>query len=904
MVRLTIDGRAIEAEAGRTILEVALANGIDIPHLCYDPRLEPVGACRLCQVHAETTGAGPSPPEPVLACTTPAADGMVVTTESDDLAARRRAILELLLSEHRVACTSCDSDGDCPLQDLAYRYNVSESVYGTFQHVEPVVLNYTSENRGIEYDVEKCIRCGRCVRYCEEVQMACALTFDGRGIAMKVNTAHGRPLHTSDCELCGGCIRVCPTGAMREKGAKGQGRAKDLLAVRTTCTYCGVGCQLVLNVNPGTNRVVRVTTEPGLGLNDGNLCVKGHFGTDFIHSPDRLTTPLIRDNGGFREASWAEAIDLVGRRLRAIRDRYGPGSVGFLSSCRCTNEENYLMQKLARTAGGTNNVDQCATTCHAPTVAGLSSAFGSGAMTNSVVEIKDCRVLFVIGSNPTEAHPIVGLEMKKAMRRGAKVVVCDPRRTWIACHADIHIQHRPGSDNMLVNAMMNFIITEGLHDEAFVGARCEQFDALRENLRAYTVERAADYCGVAADDIRAAARLYAAGQPSAIFYTLGITEHSCGTDNVKNLANLAMLCGQIGKWASGVNPLRGQNNVQGGCDMCAMPHLLPGYQKWTDPAIRAKFEAAWGVTLPTEEGGRVTHFIDWAGTGQLKGFYVMGEDPVMSEPNQPKVIRHLENVEFLVCQELFMSETARLADVILPGACYAEKDGTFTASERRVQRVRRAVEPPGDARPDWRIICDVSAAMGYQMPYAHPSEIFDEMTSLVPSYAGMNYDRLDGDGLQWPCPTPDHPGTVFLHEGQFVRGRGLFHPIVFQPQKEEPDDAYPLILSTGRTLYHYNVGTMTRKTPTMHQKQRECFVEIHRETAQELGISDGDAVTVTTRRGAIDAKAVVADRVRPDTVWMPFHFAEAPANRLTNDVFDPVTATAEYKCCAARLAKV
>ena len=898
MVRLTIDGRAVEAEAGQTIMQAAQAAGIDIPHLCWEERLEPVGACRLCQVHLGDEGK-----EPVLACSTPVFDEMVVITESDELTARRRAILELLLSEHRVACTTCDADGDCLLQDLAYRYGASEALYGTYEHTEPAVLNYTSDNRGLEYDVEKCVRCGRCVRFCEEVQQACAITFDGRGIEMKVNTAHGRPLHTSDCELCGGCIRVCPTGAMREKGARGLGRAKDLTKVRTTCTYCGVGCQLELNVNPRLNRVVRVTTRPGMGLNDGNLCVKGHFGIDFIHSSDRLTTPLIRENGSFREASWEEAVGLAGRRLREIRDANGPGSVAFLSSCRCSNEENYLMQKLARTAGGTNNVDQCATTCHAPTVAGLASAFGSGAMTNSVVEIKDCKVLFVIGSNPTEAHPIVGLEMKKAIKRGAKLVVCDPRKTWVARHADIHIQHRPGSDNMLVNAMMNYIIEEGLHDEAFIAERCVDFDAFRENLKQYDIDEAAAYCGVSPGDMRAAARLYATGDPSAIFYTLGITEHSCGTDNVKNLANLSMLCGQIGKWASGVNPLRGQNNVQGGCDMCAMPHVLPGYQKVTDPAVRERFEKAWGVTLPDNEGGRVTHFIEWAGEGLLKGFYVMGEDPVMSEPNQPKVIRYLENLEFLVCQEIFMSETAKLADVILPGACFAEKDGTFTASERRVQRIRRAVDPPGMARPDWQITCDMAAAMGYEMPYEHPGEVFDEMAALNPLYAGLNYDRIDADGLQWPCRTPDDPGTVFLHDGTFSHGKGIFQPIVFRPQKEEPDDDYPLILSTGRTLFHYNVGNMTRKTAAMTQKQKECFVEINRETAADLGVADGDAVTVTTRRGAIPARARVADRVRRDSVWMPFHFVEAPANVLTNDVFDPVTATAEYKCCAARVEK-
>lgn len=898
MIRLTINGQEVQAESGQTIMEAALCNGIDIPHLCHEERLTPVGACRMCQVLLSEGDY-----KPVLACSTKVSDGLTVITESDELTSRRRAVLELLLSEHRIACTTCDSDGACKLQDYAYRYGADESLFGSHQHDRKMPANYTSENRGIEYDIEKCIRCSRCVRFCEEIQRVSAIAFDGRGIDMKVNTAHGRTLHISDCELCGGCIRVCPTGALSEKAAKGSGRKKDLVKTKTTCTYCGVGCQLELNVDPKANKVVRVTTKPGMGLNDGNLCVKGHFAYDFISSPERLTKPFIRKEGILKEATWHEAIDLVGKRMREIRDKYGPNSIAFLSSCRCSNEENYLMQKLARTAGRTNNIDQCATTCHAPTVAGLSSAFGSGAMTNSVVEIKNCKVIFVIGSNPTEAHPIVGLEMKKAMARGAKLIVCDPRKTWMAKRADIHIQHRPGSDNMLINAMMNYIVEEKLYNKDFIDARCEEFEAFRKNIESYSIKKAAKYCGVSEEDMKSAARMYALGEPSSIFYTLGITEHSCGTDNVKNLANLAMLCGQIGKWASGVNPLRGQNNVQGGCDMCAMPHVLPGYQKWTDPVVREKFEKAWGVSLPMDEGGRVTHFIERAGTGELRGFYVMGEDPVMSEPNQHKVIKYLKKLDFLVCQEIFMSETAKLADVILPGACFAEKDGTFTASERRVQRIRKAVTPPGDARPDWQITSDISTRMGYPMKYSHPGEVFDEMVLLNPLYAGIDYKRIDEDGLQWPCPTKDHPGTIFLHEGTFKRGKGLFQPIVFRPQKEEPDKEYPLILSTGRTLYHYNVGNMTRKSGISDQKQKECFVEINTTTASKYGISDKEQVKVITRRGSISALARVSKRVREDSIWMPFHFVEAPANILTNDVFDPVTATAEYKCCAAELEK-
>ncbi len=891
---LTIDGRDVPANENQTILEAALAAGIDIPHLCFDPRLSPTGACRLCMVEIEgERGLHTS-------CTRRAMPGMIVHTNTDAIRASRKMTLEFLLSEHRATCSSCDSDGDCLLQDYAYEYGAAED---RFPSVAPAASEevYTSGHKGIVYDPSKCVRCQRCVKICAEVEMAEALTLKHRALDVRVSTAFDLPLNESTCEICGLCVSTCPTGALYEAAAKGQGRAKDLTKVRTTCTYCGVGCQLDLNVNAKTNRIVRVTSEAGCVVNDGNTCVKGRFGFQFVHSPERLTSPLIRENGSFREASWDEALALASRRLAEIRDKYGPDGIAFLSSCRCTNEENFLMQKIARTAGKTNNIDQCATTCHAPTVAGLASAFGSGAMTNSIGEIKDVQTLFIIGSNPTEAHPIVGMEMKKALRRGARLVVCDPRKTWMAQRAEVHVQHAPGTDNFLINAMMNYIIEQGWHDRAFVDARCENFEAFRENLKEYSIDEAARVCGVAPDDIRRAAEMYAKGSPSAIFYTLGITEHTCGTENVQNQANLAMLCGQIGKASSGVNPLRGQNNVQGGCDMGAIHSVLPGYQKVADPAVREKFGKAWGVEIPTNLGGRVTDFIEKAGENVLKGFYVLGEDPVLSEPNQAKVIESLSKLEFMLVQEIFMTETAKLADVVLPATCFAEKDGTFTNSERRVQRVRKAVNPPGMARADWQIICDVSTAMGYPMQYDSASEVFDEMASLTPSYGGMSYARIDDVGLQWPCPTADHPGTMFLHEGRFTRGKGLMHVIKFRPPAEVPDDEYPLVLSTGRTLYHYNIGNMTRKNAAIAQKQNENFVEINRADAKRLGIADGGAARVTTRRGSVAVRARVGDRVRPGALWMPFHFVETSTNRLTNDAFDNITRTAEYKCCAAKV---
>jgi formate dehydrogenase alpha subunit len=891
-----LDGRDVAAGEGQTILQAALAHGVAIPHLCYDPRISPTGACRLCLVEIEGEAGMQT------SCTRPAMPGMVVRTNTEALRASRKTTIELLLSEHRVACTTCDADGDCLLQDYAYEYGAAEDRFPSVATAQREGA-YTLGHKGIVYDPSKCVRCQRCVKICAEVEMAEALTLKGRAMDVQVTTAFDLPLNESTCEICGLCVSTCPTGALWEREARGLGRAKDLKKIRTTCTYCGVGCQIDMNVNAKTNRIVRVTSESGCVVNDGNTCVKGRFGFRFVHSPERLTRPLIRDDGSFREASWEEALAYAGKRLAEVRDKYGPDGIAFLSSCRCTNEENYLMQKIARTAGKTNNVDQCATTCHAPTVAGLASAFGSGAMTNSIGEIQGVETLFVIGCNPTEAHPIVGMEMKKALRRGAKLVVCDPRKTWMARRADVHVQHAPGTDNFLINAMMNYIIEQGWHDAAFVESRCENFEAFRENLKEYRVEEAARVCGVEADDIRLAAEMYAKGAPSAIFYTLGITEHTCGTENVQNLANLSMLCGQIGKASSGVNPLRGQNNVQGGCDMGAIHMVLTGYQKVADPAVREKFGKAWGVEIPTNVGGRVTDFIEKAGEGIVKGFYVLGEDPVLSEPNQAKVVENLRKLEFLLVEEIFMTETAKLADVVLPATCFAEKDGTFTNSERRVQRVRKAVDPPGEARPDWQIICGVATAMGYPMQYGSAEDVFNEMAGLTPSYGGMSYERIDKVGLQWPCPTPDHPGTMFLHAGRFTRGKGLMHVIKFRPPAETPDAEYPLVLSTGRTLYNYNVGNMTRKNAPIAQKQDENFVEMHRRDAARLGIADGGLARITTRRGSVAVRAHVGDKVRPGAIWMPFHFLETSTNRLTNDAFDNVTRTAEYKCCAAKVEK-
>jgi len=895
-VTLWIDGREVKAPSGATILQAALGAGIDIPNLCYDPRLEPTGQCKLCIVRVEGC------PEPVTSCTERVRDGMVVTTEDEEIRSLRRTTLELLLSEHRVRCTSCDAEGNCPLQDYAYRYGADETRYGTFEPA-PRRPNYSDRSPGIRYDPQLCIRCERCVRYCQEVSQVAALTFVDRPPRVEVSTFYGDPLHETACVLCGGCIGTCPTGALWEKAAVGRGRARDLRKIRTTCPYCGVGCQMDLNVgSDGT--IVRVTSEVGSIPNNGNLCVKGKFGMDFVGHADRLKTPLIREDGGFREASWEETLGLVAQRLGQIKQRYGADALAGLSSAKCTNEENYLFQKFMRAVVGTNNVDHCARLCHASTVAGLARAFGSGAMTNSIGELKGAGAIFVIGSNTTECHPVMGMLILQARRNGSTLIVADPRKIELARRAHLHLQHACGTDVALLNAMMRVMLEEDLWDRRFVESRCENFEAFRDEVLKVGLQEAAAITRVPAEDIRRAARLYAQAERASIVYSMGITQHTTGTDNVLSLANLAMLTGNVGRESTGVNPLRGQNNVQGACDLGALPDVYTGYQKVGDAAIRSKFERAWGVPLPGEPGLTVVEIIDAAARGAIKGLYILGENPMLSDPDITHVREALGNLEFLVCQDIFLSETARLADVVLPATCFAEKEGTFTNTERRVQRVRKAVEAPGGAREDWRIICDVAAAMGYPMSYSGPSQIMEEIASLTPIYGGISYERIERVGLQWPCPSRDHPGTRFLHREGFSRGRGRFHAVRFLPPRELPDEEFPLVLTTGRQLEHWHTGTMSRRCDVLDFLVPEGRVEVPEELAERYGISDGEKLRLRSRRGSVVATARVVDRPREDTVFLAFHFAEAPANVLTNPALDPVAKIPEYKVCAVSVERL
>jgi formate dehydrogenase major subunit/formate dehydrogenase alpha subunit len=648
-----------------------------------------------------------------------------------------------------------------------------------------------------------------------------------------------------------------------------------------------------------------VGVEPSVThpVNRGSLCVKGWNAFAFVHHPDRLTTPLVRRAGELVPASWDEALGLVVERLRDVQSRHGKDAVMFASSAKASNEENYLLMKLARGVFGTNNVDHCARLCHSSTVFGLGEAFGSGAMSNSIDCIDRSAVIFVTGSNTTEQHPLIGSRVLNAARKGAKLMVADNRRIRLARHADLHLRHKNGSDVALLNGMMHVIIAEGLADHAFIESRTENYRALAEEVAGWTPERSAAITGLAAEEIVAAARLFAGAKPAMIVYSMGITQHSHGVDNVRCCAALAMLTGNLGIPGGGVNPLRGQNNVQGGCDMGALPDVLTGYQKVADPSVREKFARAWGVAqLPDNPGLPLTRAMDAAALGKLQGMFVLGENPILSDPDQAHARHALESLEFLAVQDIFLTETAALADVVLPAACYAEKDGSFTNTERRVQRARKAVEPPGQARADWEIICALAERAGYHgMRYAGPEAVMDEIAGLTPIYGGVAYDRLDPHGLQWPCPDRSHPGTPVLHVDRFTRGLGRFVPAIYRPPAESPDAEFPFVLTTGRTYFHWHTGTMTRRSHLLDREEPTAFVEINPQDAQALQVRDGAELLVASRRGEIRVRARVTEVVLPGVLFIPFHFAEGAANVLTNNALDPESSIPEFKVCAVRV---
>lgn len=672
------------------------------------------------------------------------------------------------------------------------------------------------------------------------------------------------------------------------------------MRVETTCIYCGVGCRLNLRVSDG--KIVSILPSNN-GPGQGRLCIKGWSAHEFIHHPDRIKKPLIKKNREFVESTWEEALDLVADNIRETKEKYGPDSIGFLSSAKATNEENYLFQKLARAVVGTNNVDHCARLCHASTVSGLVSAFGSGAMTNSQEDVEDADVIFVIGSNTTEQHPLIARRIIRAVKSGATLIVADPRAIELTEYAEVYIDHLPGSDVALLNAMMNVIIEEGLEDIEFITQRTEGFNDIKETITKYTPEYTEPITGVTAKAIRKAARIYGKAEKATIFFSMGITQHTTGVDNVVSVANLAMLTGNIGKPGTGVNPLRGQNNVQGACDMGALPNYLPGYITLDRAEQVMKVEEVWGKSLSKTDGLASTEMMNICGE-KIKALIIMGENPLLSDPDVNHVKKQLQKLDFLAVSDLFITETAQYADVILPACSFTEKDGTFTATDRRVQLVRKAIEPLGDSMPDWMIISEIATRLGYEMCYSKPSEIMDEITKVAPIYNGITHHRLEEEDLRWPCTSSTHEGTRILHKDRFSRGEGLFQSIEYRPPAEIPDQNYPYILTTGRRLFHWHTGTMTRRSETLTDQLNEAYVEINNTDAKNLGITSDDIVKVSSRRGDIRLKTEATDRIKQGVVFIPFHFAEAAANKLTNNALDPIAKIPEFKVCAVKIEKI
>ncbi|MBO0469738.1 formate dehydrogenase subunit alpha [Enterococcus sp. DIV0242_7C1] len=896
-VTMSIDGQQVTVPKGTTVLEAAKTLGIDIPTLCHLKELAPDGSCRMCVVEVEGGRKGGLN----TACTAHCQEGMVVHTGSPRVNDSRRFILDLLLSNHKLECFSCGKNGDCKLQDYCMEYGIDDTTFTEGKRM-PCHQEDTS-NPFFTYDPEKCIMCRKCSKVCQLRQGRDVISIAKRGFDTKMTPSYEASFDQSLCESCGNCVSVCPTGALVAKERKTH-RAWETKKIPTTCPHCGTGCQMNLVVKG--NKLVGV--EPINGAANKNLlCVKGKFASyKFVGSGDRLTEPLIKRNGVFEPATWDEALTLVADKFKQIKANDGPDALAGFSCSRSINEDNYVFQKMVRAAFGTNNVDNCARVCHSASVHGLAHTLGSGAMTNPIADITtDVDVILLVGSNPEEAHPVIGAQIRQAMQRGTKVIVVDPRKIDLVKNSELHLQIQAGTNVAFANGMMHVILKEGLADRKFIEEKTEGFEALEQLVAEYTPEKVAEICHIEADDLIKAARLYAKAEKAPIIYCLGVTEHSTGTEGVMSMSNMAMLVGKIGKPGCGVNPLRGQNNVQGACDMGCMPFDFPGYQKVANAEVIEKFEKAWNVKLNRNVGMTSTQVLPEASEGKVKGLYIFGEDPIVTDPDTNHVRHALENLEFLVVQELFMTETAAYADVVLPGISYAEKDGTFTNTERRVQRVRKAVEPRGSARQDFEIFCEVMTRLGYPCHYDSAKEIMEEIAAVTPTFGGITYERLEETGgLQWPCRTLDDPGTPIMHVGNFTRGKGLFMAIPYKKARELPDEQYPYLMSTGRMLYHYNTRAMTGRTEGINQIAGRSYIEINSVDAGRLGIQEGDKVKVRSRRGTIETYAAVGNRVFPQEVFMTFHFPDGNVNELTNAVFDNIAIIPEYKVCAVDIVPI
>ncbi len=898
-VQLTIDGLTVSVVEGTSVMRAAAICGVDVPKLCSTDRLDPFGSCRLCLVEIDGRKGTPA------SCTTPAAPGMQVTTQSPKLERLRRGVMELYISDHPLDCLTCAANGDCELQDMAGVVGLRDVRYG-YAGDNHLDLPKDTSNPYFTFESSKCIVCSRCVRACEEVQGTFALTIEGRGFGSRVAAGFNGSFFDSECVSCGACVQVCPTATLTEKSVIEMGQPRR--TVLTTCAYCGVSCTFKAELQG--EQVVRMVPYKDGGANEGHSCVKGRFAWGYASHPDRVLQPMVRENitDEWREVSWEEAIAFSASKLLDIQKRHGPNSIGGITSSRCTNEEVWAVQKMVRTAFGNNNVDTCARVCHSPTGFGLKTAFGTSAGTQDFKSVEQADIILLIGANPTDAHPVFASRIKKRMRDGARLIVVDPRRIDLVRSPHVQAEHflqlRPGTNVAIINAMAHTIVTEDLVDHRFVQERCDpvdfahwaEFVASPEN----SPEAMEPHTGVPAEAVRAAARAYATGGNGAIYYGLGVTEHSQGSTMVMGMANLAMATGNLGRDGVGVNPLRGQNNVQGSCDMGSFPHELSGYRHVGDEATRSMFEALWGHAIQPEPGLRIPNMFDAAIDGHFKGLFVQGEDIAQSDPNTVHVTHALESLELLIVQDLFINETAKFAHVFLPGTSFLEKDGTFTNAERRINRVRPAMRPR-NGKQEWEVVCELATALGAPMHFDSGAQIMDEIAALTPTFAGVSFTHLDEVGsVQWPCNEAHPLGTPIMHEGTFVRGLGKFTATPYLPTDEKSNRRFPLLLTTGRILSQYNVGAQTRRTENV-QWHREDVLEIHPHDAEERGIRDGDEVTLASRVGATTLHAQISDRMSQGVVYTTFHYPVSGANVVTTEHSDWATNCPEYKVTAVQV---
>ena len=898
-VSLSINGTPVEAPAGTPVMRAAASAGVPIPRLCATDSLDAFGSCRLCVVEIEGRKGTPA------SCTTPCEDGMVVRTQTPRVDRIRRGVMELYISDHPLDCLTCPANGDCELQDMAGVVGLREVRYGA-DGANHLAAPKDESNPYFTFDPSKCIACSRCVRACSEVQGTFALTISGRGFDSAVSASAGESFIESECVSCGACVQACPTATLEEKSVIELGIPTR--SVKTTCAYCGVGCSFTAELRG--DELVRMVPDRGGGANAGHSCVKGRFAWGYASHPDRVLAPMIRDRvtDPWRPVSWDEAIAYTAQRLLEVQADHGVDSIGGITSSRCTNEEVFVVQKMIRAAFGNNNVDTCARVCHSPTGYGLKQTFGTSAGTQDFASVAESDVIMVIGANPTDAHPVFASRMKRRLRQGAQLIVVDPRRIDLVrsphVTAEHHLQLLPGTNVAVVNAISHVVVTEGLVDHEFVAARCdlasfrawEDFIRLPEN----SPESLAEVTGVPADAVRAAARLYASAPNAAIYYGLGVTEHSQGSTMVMGIANLAMATGNIGRRGVGVNPLRGQNNVQGSCDMGSFPHELSGYRHISDDSVRTLFEDVWSASLRPETGMRIPNMLDAAVGGDFKALFIQGEDLAQSDPNTRHVTAALEAMDLVIVQDLFLNETARYAHVFLPGTSFLEKDGTFTNAERRINRVR-PVMPSRTGLAEWEVACALATAMGYPMHYDSAAQIMDEVASLTPTFAGVSFDLLDRVGsVQWPCNADAPLGTPIMHSEHFARGLGNFVSTPYVPTDERTTRRYPLLLTTGRILSQYNVGAQTRRTANVAW-HAEDVLDIHESDAELRGIADGTWVEVSSRAGTTSMKARISDDVPAGVVYTTFHHPVSGANVVTTDNSDWATNCPEYKVTAVEV---